>query len=77
MRLITPLVRLAPVSIRPDLLQVIQRMASRSPKETAFFLRQNLVIKEDNPGTAWLTRQSLAYFPADTRAVLRAALKEG
>ena len=76
MRMITPLVRAAPQSLRPDLLQVIQRLAARSPKETAFFLRQNLIIKEDNPGTAWLTRQSLAYFPADTRAVLRAALKE-
>lgn len=76
MRLITPLVRAAPPSLRPDLLQVIQRMAARSPKETAFFLRQNLIIKEENPGTAWVTRQSLAFFPVDTRAVLRAALKE-
>ena len=76
LRMITPLVRAAPPSLRPDLLQVIRRMATRSPKETAFFLRQNLTIKDDNPGTAWLTRQSLAYFPAETRAVLRAALKE-
>lgn len=76
MRLITPLVRAAPPSLRPDLLEVIQRMATRSPKETAFFLRHNLTIKEDNPGTAWLTRQSLAYFPPETRSVLRSALKE-
>ena len=76
LRMITPLVRHAPTILRPDLLAVIQRMAASSPKETAFFLRQNLAIKEDNPGTPWLTRQSLVYFPVETRAVLRAALKE-
>lgn len=77
MRLITPLVRAAPPGLRPDLLAVIEIMAARSPKETAFFLRNNLAIKDDNPGTAWLARQSLNYFPADTRTALRTALREG
>jgi hypothetical protein len=76
MRLITPLVRAAPPGLRPDLLEVIKRMASRSPKETSYFLRQNLIIKDENPGTAWLARQSLAFFPAETRTVLRTALRE-
>lgn len=77
MRLITPLVRAAPPGLRPDLLAVIEIMAARSPKETAFFLRNNLAIKDDNPGTAWLARQSLNFFPADTRTALRTALREG
>jgi hypothetical protein len=76
MRLITPLVRAAPPGLRPDLLAVIKLMATRSPKETAYFLRQNLVIKDENPGTAWLARQSLVSFPAETRTMLRAALRE-
>jgi len=42
----------------------------------AYFLRQNLTIKQDNPGTTWLTRNSLDYFPAEVRASLRAALRD-
>lgn len=76
MRLITPLVRAAPSGLRTDLLAVIRLMAARSPKETAFFLRQNLAIKDENPGTAWLARQSVGFFPPDTRSVLRSALRE-
>jgi hypothetical protein len=76
MRLITPLVRAAPSGLRPDLLAVIKLLAARSPKETSYFLRQNLAIKEENPGTAWLARQSLAYFPGETRTMLRDALRE-
>jgi hypothetical protein len=72
---ITPLVRSSPASLRPDLLDILHRLAELSPKETAYFLRQNLDIQQDNPGSAWLTRNSLEYFPADVQASLREALR--
>jgi hypothetical protein len=73
---ITPLMRSAPASLRPDLLDILHRLAELSPRETAYFLRQNLAIQQDNPGTAWLARNSLEYFPDDIQAGLRAALRE-
>jgi hypothetical protein len=75
-RLLAPLVRSAPMQLRPDLLDVVQGLARRSPQETAYFLRQNLEIKTDNPGTAWLARHSLASFPVEVQTSLRAALRE-
>jgi hypothetical protein len=75
-RLISPLVRTAPLPLRPDLLEIIQRLARRSPQEAAFFLRQNLAIKTDNPGTAWLARNSLDSFPPEIQVNLRAVLRE-
>jgi hypothetical protein len=73
---IAPLVRAAPAYLRPDLLEVLRRLAKLSPKETAFFLRQNLAIQQDNPGTAWLARHSLEQFPVEVQVGLRAALRE-
>lgn len=75
-RMLAPLVRAAPVPLHPDLLDIIQQLARHSPKETAFFLRQNLEIKTDNPGTAWLARHSLSSFPPEIQASLRSALRE-
>lgn len=72
---ITPLVRAAPTPLRPDLQEVIELLARRSPGETAFFLRQNLAMEMDNPGTAWLTRHCLHAFPGEFQASLRAALR--
>lgn len=73
---ITPLVRSAPASLRPDLLDILHRLAELSPRETAYFLRQNLSIQQDNPGSAWVTRNSLEYFPPEIQTSLRAALRE-
>jgi hypothetical protein len=75
-RMLAPLVRAAPTPLRADLLEIIQRLAQLSPKEAAFFLRQNLTVKTDNPGTAWLARHSLASFPPEIQANLRAVLRE-
>ena len=75
-KMLTPLVRTAPLALRPDLIDVIAGLAKRSPQETAFFLRQNLVVKSDNPVTAWLIRQSLHSFPAEIQKSLRSALHE-
>jgi hypothetical protein len=69
-RLLTPLVRVAPSQIRPDLLPVLRSLAKRSPKETAFFLRQNLAAQD----TAWVTRKVLSAFPASLQNSLREAM---
>ena len=75
MRLLAPVVRAAPSRLKPDLLDLIQALAQRSPRETAFFLRQNLAVKNDNPGTPWLIRNSLRYFPLEMQSSLRQALR--
>lgn len=71
-RLLNPLVRVAPPMIRPDLLLVMESVAKRSPKESAYFLRQNMI----SPDTAWITRQILALFPAEIQTGLRDAMKD-
>lgn len=75
-RMITPLVRAAPSALRPDLLNVLRKLATISPRETAYFLRQNMAIQQDNPGTAWLARNCLVSFPPEIRANLRSAIRE-
>jgi hypothetical protein len=75
LHLLTPFVRTTPAAVKPDVLDLLASLASHSPKETAFFLRQNLEALE-NPDTAWLTRQSLPHFPVDTRDSLRLALRQ-
>lgn len=74
-RLLGALVREAPGQLRPDLLAVLRDLAGRSPQETAYFLRQNLMVKSENPGAAWLIRNSLRAFPVEQQASLRAALR--
>jgi hypothetical protein len=70
-----PFVRVAPYPIRADIMDVLIALARRSPKETAYTLRQTLEAP-DHPETAWLVRQALRYFPAETQASLRAALRQ-
>lgn len=73
-RLLTPLLRVAPSRLRPDILAALIALIHCSPSETAYLLRQNLTAP-DNPDTAWLIRQVLDEFPIETRAGLRADLK--
>ncbi len=75
MRMLAPLVRAAPTRLRPDIVDILQVLAKRSPKETAYFLRQNLSFKNENPGTAWVIRQSLRYFPVEIQGSLRQAVR--
>lgn len=75
MRFIAPLVRSAPTRLRPDIVDVVEVLARRSPKETAFFLRQNLEVNTDNPNTAWIIRHSLSCFPVEIQASLRQAMR--
>jgi hypothetical protein len=73
-RLIHPLVQSVPRSLRPDLLDVLQALAQRSPQETAYFLRQTLALP-NSPDTPWLIRQSLGAFPAAQQESLRKAVR--
>jgi hypothetical protein len=73
--LITPYIRKAALPIRPDVLDLLAALARRSPRETAFFLRQNFE-SPDNPDTAWLARQTLQHFPEDVQTSLRNSLRQ-
>jgi hypothetical protein len=70
-RLLNPLVRVAHPSIRPDLITVMESIAKRSPKECAYFIKQNMASQD----TTWITRQILAAFPEDIQKELRADMK--
>jgi len=71
---LSPFLRTAPLPIRPDVLDVVAGLARRSPRETAFMLRQNLEAP-DNPDTSLLIRQSLPHFPKDIQESLRLAVR--
>jgi len=73
-RLIQQLTRNAPTSLRPDLLDVLEALARRSPKETAYFLRQTLNTPEATD-TPWIIRQTLHSFPAELQQSLRSSVK--
>jgi hypothetical protein len=75
LRLLAPLMRNSPSKLRPDLLEVVHKLAIQSPKETAYFLRQNLAKKLDNPGIVWLVRNSVRFFPEDIQEKLRVELR--
>lgn len=73
-RLVHPLVRKAPIGLRPDLLDIIEALARRSPTETAFFLRQTLALP-NSPDAPWVLRQVLIQFPPEMQKNLRAHLR--
>lgn len=73
-RLIQPLARSVPPLLRPDLLEVLAALAQRSPKETAYFLRQSLAMPHASD-TPWLIRQSLRAFPLEIQDSLRSAVR--
>jgi hypothetical protein len=75
-RILEPLLRSGSTLLRPDLLRVVRALGRKSPKETGFFLRQNLVHKVNNLNTAWLIRHCLADFPVETQDYLREGLRE-
>lgn len=74
-QIITPFTRKAPLQIRSDILDVLEALAIRSPKETAYLLRQSL-NSPNNPDTALLIRKLLPVFPTDLQESLRQALRE-
>lgn len=73
--LIQPFARSLPSSISPDLIDIVEVLARRSPKETAYFLRQTLSFP-NSPDTPWLIRHVIRVFPTEIQSSLRKALKE-
>lgn len=73
-RLLTPHVRNVSPQLRPYVLDVLKTLARRSPKETAYFLRQNLEVP-DNSDTAWIIRQCLHDFPTMHQDMLREVIR--
>jgi hypothetical protein len=70
--MLSPFVRKAPLRIRPDVLEALRNLAAHSPKETVYFLNQNLNAP-DNPDAALMARQTLPYFPQESQDSLRTA----
>jgi len=73
-RLVSPYVRSLPSPLRENVREIIESLAKRSPKETAHFLRQHLMIT-DNQDAAWLTRQCIELFPTELQESLRSLLR--
>lgn len=74
-QMIHPLTRSVSSGLRPYVLDALEALAMRSPKETAYFLKQNLELPE-SPDAAWFIRQSLHCFPADLQEGLRVAARK-
>jgi hypothetical protein len=74
-QLLAPYTRKAPPQIRADVLEALNALAIRTPKETAYLLRQSLTTPE-SPDTALLIRKLLPVFPGDLQESLKQALRE-
>ena len=72
-RLLTPLIRTPPPTLRLDLVAVLRALVQRFPQEAGYILRQNL--STDHPDAIWLTRQVLKDFPSEIQDSLRDALR--
>lgn len=75
-KLLTPLLRVAAPQLRPNLFEVFQSLMRRSPRETGYYLRQNLVFDTQDLNTRWLIRRCLKYLPEDIRADILARTRE-
>jgi len=73
--LLAPLSCVAPTRLHPDLIDVVESLARRSPRETAFFLRESLGMNSCAT-TAWLIRQVLPVFPTEVGVGLRESLRQ-
>jgi hypothetical protein len=74
-RLLAPLVRESTSALETDLLRAVRALGQRSPHETVYFLRQNLVAPHKS-GLAVITRRSLDIFPPELQDSLREVLRE-
>jgi hypothetical protein len=73
--MIQPYTRKVHPSLRSDLLDILRALASRSPHEAAYFLRQTLQMA-GAIDTPWLVRQSLDVFPPDLQESMRSAVRQ-
>jgi hypothetical protein len=69
--MITPLVRSSSSTMRPSLVRLLAALARRSPRETAYLLKENL----DFPGAPWLARHVIQEFPPEVQETLRDSLR--
>jgi hypothetical protein len=72
-RLIQPYILTIKPALREDIVDLMQALARRSPRETAFFLRQNL-SHPDQKDVPFLIRQCASEFPEDIRRNLLNAI---
>ncbi len=72
--LISLVIQNLPANLHPDLLAVLQILARRSPSETAYFLRQVLIVSH-NRLVPRLVRRCFPYFTEETQDGLRQILK--
>jgi hypothetical protein len=74
-RILSPLIREASSVLEVDLTRTVRALAKRSPQETAYFLKQNLIAPH-KAGLTTILRRSLDVFPPDLEEMLRAELRE-
>lgn len=74
--LIDPIIRNNSTQLRPDILNVIEVLISRSSKETAFFLQQLIKTNKGDTNIAWMVRHSIKYYPQETQNLLWSELKK-
>ena len=74
-RLLAPMLREATSVLEPDLLSAVRSLGLRSPQETAYFLKQNLIAPHES-GLSVIIRRSLEVFPPDLQDILREMLRE-
>jgi hypothetical protein len=60
--------------LQNDILELLFALISRSPKESAYSLRQNLKHPK-SVQTAWLIRRSINEFPADEQVKMKLAIR--
>ena len=69
-----PLLQATPNSILPEIQQLVESLARRNPRETAFFLRQ-ILATPPRPALVRLVRKCLPAFPETSQEGLKAILK--
>ncbi len=73
-RWLAPLVREINLEYKDDLIRILRILISRSPQETAYFLRQALNVAA-NPQTGAVIRRVLDDFPKNIKLPLQEALR--
>jgi hypothetical protein len=74
-RLLAPLLRESSTTLEIDLLKAIRALGYRSPQETTYFLKQNIIAPHKS-GTAVIVRKCIDVFPIEMQAQLRELLRE-
>jgi len=74
-RLISPFIQNPNSDIFNNLQKLIVALAARSPTETAFFLKQSLIISE-SPETIRLIKQCIPFSPDEIQSEMKAMIKK-